>query len=84
MDSFDHAVVDEDDGAFVKCKGDACQCKTPVRDVLLQCCSEVKMNLLKSVVADGSSAGVGYWAGKVELIAASQNIDTNDLVGEIP
>ena len=83
MDSFDHVVVDEDGGAFVKCIGDTCQCKTPVQDVLLQCSSEVKMNLLKSVVADGSSAGVGYWAGKVELIAASQNIDTNDLVGVI-
>ena len=80
MDSFDHVVVDEDDGAFVKCKGDACECKTQVRDVLLQCSSEVKMDLLKSVVAD---ADIGYWASKVELIAASQNVPTNDLVSVI-
>ena len=83
MDFVDHVVVDEDGGAFVKCVGDACQCKTLVRDVLTQCSSEVKMDLLKSVVADGSSFGVGYWASKVELIASSRNIDTNDLVNVI-
>ena len=79
MSSHDHVVLEDDNGeTFVQCKSDKCDCKTSMQELLSQCSRQVKLDLLKSALADGSS-GMASSRNTIELIASSNNIHTDDL-----